>query len=74
MILRTEGQGNHKRKRESIMASRSSCFPKPVVGITDACGEIQYQHLARKWRHYPIHQDQKRKKKTEHVEQWHIHT
>ena len=45
------------------MALRSSCFAKSVEGIANACGEIQYQQLARKWRHYPIHQDQKRKKK-----------
>ena len=46
------------------MAVRSSCFTKSVEGIADACGEIQYQQLARKWRHYPIHRDPKRKKKT----------
>ena len=43
------------------MALRSSCFAKSVEGIANACGEIQYQQLARKWRYYPIHQDQKRK-------------
>ena len=45
------------------MAVRSSCFTKSVEGIADACGEIQYQQLARKWRHYPIHRDRKRKRK-----------
>ena len=45
------------------MAVRSSCFTKSVEGIADACGEIQYQQLARKWRHYPIHRDRKIKRK-----------
>ena len=64
MILRTEGQGNHIRKRESIMALRSSCFPKPVVGIADACGEIQYQQLARKWSTILFPKTKKEKTKT----------
>ena len=58
------------------MALRSSCFAKSVEGIANACGEIQYQQLARKWRHYPIHQDQKKKKKKQKqiAEKWHIYT